>query len=270
MPVRRLTSHVATGWPRLEDWLVTAYLMGLRTIDLHCDALPLRTPEALRALGRRLDRHGLQAGIISATTDFAHPDPDSRRLAVDAAVAAIGVARSLGSGLVQVTPGQEHPDVDVGDAVSWCVDGLRLVADEFRPTGIALCVENHYRDPRRPAPSFAAGGEVFAQVMGRLTEAPIGVCFNTANPVMSGEDPVELFEHLQDRISGVRLCDRFPGHPSHTVLGQGAARPGEVLRRLAAVGYEGIISLEDNIPGGPGALAESLTQARRMIAQWWR
>ncbi len=270
LPVCHLSSAISTGYPPIEDWVTRAYVMGLRSVALDYDLLPSRQPEVLRALGRRLDRHGLGVSMVACLSDFTHPDPDVRDAQAARVTRAVEVARTLGANCLQVTCGREHRDVPRDDALVWCTESISRLADGAKRVGIQLAVPNHYGDPRWHETDFAAAPETFLEVVRGLEDTDAKVSFSAANPLMTAGDPVALLQQVVKHVCQVLIADRLPGQFLHSVAGEGNVDLDGIFQCLSAAGYEGFLTLDDNLPRGGDATQRSLGYLRAKIAQWWR
>jgi sugar phosphate isomerase/epimerase len=68
----------------------------------------------------------------------------------------------------------------------------------------------------------------------------------------------------------MHASDRFPGEYRHSVVGEGAVDFDSIFRCLAAIGYDGFISLEDGNPEGDEGTGRGLRFLRRMVVKHWR
>lgn len=84
--------------------------------------------------------------------------------------------------------------------------------------------------------------------------------FDTGNFAFFGEDALECFGRLSGRIAHVHLKDRVSAQDlTVTVTGRGGLPIGEILDRLAACGYDGLLSVEMfGAVSGPGDLRDAL------------
>ncbi len=269
-PVRYLDGALEAGYPALEDWFARAYVLGVRWVEIDAALIPSRLPEMIRQLRHRLDRHELSVALVACAPDFTHPDPQVREEHYRQVLAAIEAARVLEAGGVRVTAGYEHHEVEPADGLIWCAELLRRACEAARRAGVRVGLENRGRARHGPATDFALRTEVFLEIMARLDDSPLGVCFNTASGLLSGDDPLPLLTAVQDRVWHVHVADRFPGQPGHTAVGEGAVAFAPLFAHLAASGYTGCLGLEDAGPEREAATERSLQFIRSAITCWWR
>ena len=107
---------------------------------------------------------------------------------------------------------------------------------------------------------FETGTESVAdlkRILDDIGEPNLGINFDPANLLIYGTDtPANLVEQLGGRIRVVHCKDAnpaLPGEPrgKETVLGQGATRFAELLRKLLSGGFAGPLVIERELPLGP-------------------
>lgn len=91
--------------------------------------------------------------------------------------------------------------------------------------------------------------------------------FDTGNFAFFGEDALECFEKLKDRISHVHLKDRVSYENLQvTATGEGFIPMQEIIERLAECKYEGVLSVEMFGAGStPRLLKEASDFVRKII-----
>ena len=268
-PIRYLHSALRGGYPSLEDWFCQAYLLGLKCVEVHQALLPARAPEALRQVRKRLERHELRVSILTCAPDFAHPEPKVREAHLADVVGMLEAAKVLGAPGLRVTAGCKHDEVSREDGIIWATELLQRLADAANRAGLKLGLENHYRDRTWHAPDFAHEPDVFLELCERTKDSPLGVNFDTGNPLMTASDPLAILEPVKQRVWHVHASDRVPGQFGQTVLGEGAVDFDAIFRCLAKAGFGGAISIDDGNPEGDAGLARGLRFVRAKVAQWW-
>lgn len=268
LPVRNVISHERCGFPPLEDWLARAYVLGLRQVELPWSVLPGRTPEILRAVSRRIDRHGLAVSAVNCATQFAGPDSDAVQAAHFQALEAAKAARVFGAPVLVITAGSVRPDVPLSESLATAAEALARTTDEVDRLGVTPCLVNDTRLRGEQEASVVTRSESFLELLQRLSSAPVRVCFNTGSPLFSAQDPTELLDSVIHKVAYVHIADRLPGGLHNTTCGQGAVDFEALLRRLSDAGYRGSLCLEDDDP--LAHTQASLTFLRQRVAQTWR
>ena len=111
-----------------------------------------------------------------------------------------------------------------------------------RGLGLRLALENH----------GDLSAEELVEVLDRVDDDALGVCFDTANALRVGDDPVEAARrlspwtrlvHLKDVEPLEHAADRTAG-PCSVPYGEGVVPIGNVLRVLEDAGFAGLVCVE--------------------------
>ena len=222
-------------------------------------------PAYVDEIGQELADHGLAVSQFIGAADFTHPNPEVRERELAQMCRNVDVAAWLGATCVRATAGQSHPGVDHAQGVDWAVDGLRRLVEYAEPRSVWIAYENHFKDYFWERPDFSQQPAVFLEILEQLHEVPLKVNFDFGNPVMIGEDPVELLRQVVDRTVHVHCSDRVRGEYPHQIAGQGSADFEAGFQVLRTAGYDMWLSSEYNGAGG----LEGLTDSLRYIRQTW-
>jgi len=256
------------GQMSTTEWMDFAAGLGLDGVEC---APPLIQPlgPATPAEYRRLAaERGLAVSNYTAYSDFAHPDPEVRKREIAAALNNTAVAAELGAPSVRALTGQQWPGVEQAQGVAWVVEGIRRVAEQADRAGIRVNVENHTKASTWANFDFAIRGEVFLRVLEGLRDAPVGVQFDTANPLVAGEDALALFEQVRSRIGYVHVNDvRQRGVFEFVTVGTGIAPIREVLGRLHRQGYAGWVGIEEASRTGRDGFRQAVRYVRQVLSE---
>jgi sugar phosphate isomerase/epimerase len=92
------------------------------------------------------------------------------------------------------------------------------------------------------------------------------VTLDTSHLAVSGIDIIRAFDELQDRVVHIHLSNNLgTGRDTHSPLTQGVLPIGSLLKRIAAAGYSGTITLELDVrewASKPAQLASVLRDQR--------
>jgi sugar phosphate isomerase/epimerase len=131
----------------------------------------------------------------------------------------------------------------VAHQIARTVRPLAAAAARARELGLRLAIENH---------GDLCAAEVL-ELVERVDDPALGVCFDTANALRVGDDPVEaarllapltLMVHLKDVEALEHVTDPTAG-PRSVPYGEGVVAVREVLEELqAARGLEGLVCVE--------------------------
>jgi sugar phosphate isomerase/epimerase len=133
-----------------------------------------------------------------------------------------------------------------------------------RRIGVAIGVETH--------DDFSASS-VVADLLARTDPEWVGAVWDSHHPHCMGETPAEVYARLGGRILLAQVKDarREPGeHWRLVLLGEGEVPVRQMLRLLAAGGYQKWISVEWEKRWHPEIEAPevALPQYRRVLAEW--
>jgi sugar phosphate isomerase/epimerase len=213
------------------------------------------------------ESRGLFVSNFTAYSDFASPDPEQRERGIAEALRNVDIARELGAPSVRVLTGQEWPGVETAQGVAWVVEGIRRVAEKADRLGVRVNLENHTKAFTWTYFDFAMRGEVFLQVIDGLSDCPVGVQFDIANPLVAGEDTLALFEKVRSRIGYVHVNDvRRPAAFEFVPVGTGIAPIAEVLARLCGLGYTGWVGIEEASRTGKEGFRTAVQFTRKLLS----
>jgi D-psicose/D-tagatose/L-ribulose 3-epimerase len=245
------------------DFAAELHLDGVECGPLLIEPLGPAQPAEFHRLA---ESRGLTVSNYTAYSDFTNPDPGARKREVAAMIANVAVARDLGSGSLRALAGQQRPGLNEDQAIGWIVDCIRTVAEAAAKAGIRLNLENHTKAFTWTAFDFAIKGEKFLKVLDALKGAPVGVQFDTANPLVAGEETLALFEKVRDRIGYVHLNDvGKPGVFEFVTVGSGVAPIREVLARLVEQGYTGWVGIEEASRRGKEGFIQAVNFTRNIL-----
>lgn len=250
----------------LAGWL--DFAVELRLDGVECGPLLIHPlgPAKPAEFRRLAEARGLAISNFTGYSDFTHPDPEIRQREISALLHSVDIARELGAPSVRALTGQERPGVDRDRAIVWVAEGIRRVAEVADRMGLRVNVENHTKAFTWTSFDFAMRSEVFLRVMEDLRDAPVGVQFDVANPLVAGEDALSLFEQVRSRIGYVHVNDlRQPGTFDFVVVGTGLAPIGEVLRRLREQGYTGWVGIEEASQTGKDGFWQAVRYMREVL-----
>src|ERR671921_878836 len=88
-----------------------------------------------------------------------------------------------------------HPDYTNPDPAA------RAGQVEDMARNIALAVENHTKSFFWQHFDFAQQSQVFLRIVDGLRDSSVGINFDSANPLVAGEDPLPIFEQVKERLA---------------------------------------------------------------------
>ena len=256
--------EIINGRMSLGQWAREAAGFGLSAIDITILFLKSRDPDALRSMRQEIEAHGVQVAMVATYPDFTHPDPAERRNQARALESDIAAAAALGAEMVRVTAGQAHPRTTREEGIAWAIEGLTAalpVAERYR---VQLVYENHSKPGVWDYYDFSFPTDNFLAIVHGTAGTSLGINFDTANPLVYGDDPLPLLNRVVDRVVSVHAADvRAPGALEPVVIGTGAVPFRQVFSILKENGFDGWICIEEASRTGPEGVEQAVSFIRR-------
>ena len=263
-----LYNDIFTGKSSVTDWIQYGAELGLDAVDFSIKFFPKRDTETIKQTRTALEKYNITPCMIACYSDFTHPDPAQRAQELTDLKADIALAKALGVEFLRVTAGQNHPGTERAAGVQWVADGFRRALDEAQKHGITLAYENHTKGAPWDYWDFSQPTEIFLEILDALSDTPLGVCFDTANPLVLGEDVLALLEQVAHRIVVVHIFDlREVGVFEPVRVGTGASPIPQVFSRMRQAGYDGWLSIEEASRSGQKGFMQSIAFVRETWQQ---
>ena len=263
-----LYNDIFTGKSSVTDWIQYGAELGLDAVDFSIKFFPKRDTETIKQTRTALEKYNITPCMIACYSDFTHPDPAQRAQELTDLKADIALAKALGVEFLRVTAGQNHPGTERAAGVQWVADGFRRALDEAQKHGITLAYENHTKGAPWDYWDFSQPTEIFLEILDALSDTPLGVCFDTANPLVLGEDVLALLEQVVHRVVVVHIFDlREVGVFEPVRVGTGASPIPQVFSRMRQAGYDGWLSIEEASRSGQKGFMQSIAFVRETWQQ---
>ena len=263
-----LYNDIFTGKSSVADWIQFGAELGLDAVDFSIKFFPKRDTETIKQTRAALEKYNITPCMIACYSDFTHPDPAQRAQELTDLKADIALAKALGVEFLRVTAGQNHPGIERTAGVQWVTDGFRHAIDAAEKHGITLAYENHTKGAPWDYWDFSQPIEIFLEILDALSDTPLGVCFDTANPLVLSEDVLALLEQVVHRIVVVHIFDlREVGVFEPVRVGTGASPIPQVFSRMRQAGYDGWLSIEEASRSGQEGFTESIAFVRETWQQ---
>ncbi len=254
---------IFSGKRGVTNWIQFGAELGLDAVDFSIKFFPARDAETIKQVRAALETHSITPCMIACYPDFTHPDPAQRAQELTDLKADIALAKALGAKFIRVTAGQNHPGTERTAGVQWVTDGFRHAIDTAEKHGITLAYENHTKGAPWDYWDFSQPTEIFLEILDALSDTPLGVCFDTANPLVLGEDVLTLLEAVIHRIVVVHIFDlREVGVFEPVRVGTGASPIPQIFSRIRQTGYDGWLSIEEASRTGEKGFTESVAFIR--------
>ncbi len=258
-----LYDDIFSGQISIADWIRFGAALGLDAVDFSIKFFPERDAATIKQARTAIEKHNIPPGMIACYSDFTHPDPSQRAQELTDLKADIALAETLGAKFIRVTAGQNHPGTERTAGVQWVTDGFRHAIDTAEKHGITLAYENHTKGAPWDYWDFSQPTEIFLEILDALSDTPLGVCFDTANPLVLGEDVLTLLEAVIHRIVVVHIFDlREVGVFEPVRVGTGASPIPQIFSRLRQTGYDGWLSIEEASRTGETGFEQAIAYVR--------
>ena len=263
-----LYDNIFTGKSTVADWIQFGAELGLDAVDFSIKFFPQRDAETIKYTRTALEKHNITPCMLACYSDFTHPDAGQRAQELTDLKADIALAKALGAKFIRVTAGQNHPGTEHTTGVQWVTDGFRHAIDAAEKQGITLAYENHTKGAPWNYWDFSQPTEIFLEILDALSDTPLGVCFDTANPLVLGEDVLALLEQVVHRIVVVHIFDlREVGVFEPVRVGTGASPIPQIFSLIRQTGYDGWLSIEEASRSGQEGFTESIAFVRETWQQ---
>ena len=258
-----LYDDIFSGKNSVADWIQFGAELGLDAVDFSIKFFPERDATTLNHTIAALEEFDIQACMLACYSDFTHPDSTQRQQELTNLKADITLAKTLGMKFVRVTAGQNHPGIERTAGIRWVTDGLRRALDAAERHGITLAYENHTKGAPWDYWDFSQPTEIFLEILHALSDTPLGVCFDTANPLVLNEDVLALLDKVIERVVVLHIFDmREAGKFEAVRVGTGASPIPQVLSRMRRAGYDGWLSIEEASRLGKDGFEQSIAYVR--------
>ncbi|MDE0089027.1 MAG: sugar phosphate isomerase/epimerase [Candidatus Poribacteria bacterium] len=263
-----LYNDIFTGKSTVADWIRFGAELGLDAVDFSIKFFPHRDEKIVTLIRSILAKRGLEACMLACYSDFTHPDATQRAQELIELKADIALAKALGAKFVRVTAGQNHLGIEREAGIRWVEDGFRQALDEAERQGITLAYENHTKGAPWQYWDFSQPTEIFLEILDALSDTPLGVCFDTANPLVLKEDVLGLLDKVIDRVVVLHVFDmREAGTFEPVRVGTGASPIPQIFSRMRQANYDGWLSIEEASRQGQRGFEEAIQYVRQTWQQ---
>jgi sugar phosphate isomerase/epimerase len=260
-------AEIIDGRLPVAKWARMGHSLGLDAVDLSILFVQPRSIEQARLLRRQIEDAGSRVAMITTYPDFTHPQAEQRRRELDLAVENVRIAEALGAELVRVTAGQAHPSTCRAEGIEWAVEGLTRLVEAARTSSVRPVYENHAKPGAWEYTDFSTPPDIFLEVARGTAPAGLGVNFDTGNAAAFAPDPLAMLDQVIDRVVSVHVADTAVfGELKPTLIGTGIAPLRGIFDRLAAIGWDGWLCMEEASFQG----REGVAAAARFVRRTWQ
>jgi L-ribulose-5-phosphate 3-epimerase len=266
----RPMAKTSLKWSMIEEDLSIADKFRL-VADLGFDGVELDAPNDLplaEILAAR-DAAGIVIpGVINSAhwpTPLTDPDPSVRDACVNASIEAMKIAKAYGAETMLLVPGVVNDKTSYATAYDRAVEGIDRLLPHAEEIGISIALENVWNN-------FLLSPLEAAHLIDGFDNPRLGWYFDVGNVLRYGS-PTDWIEALGSRIMRVdikeysltRMNAQGPWKGFEVELGEGDIDWSAVNKSLAAIGYNGWVSVE--VPGGDrNRLADIKARLDRIVS----
>ncbi len=217
----------------LEQYADVCADMGLEGIELTQYYFPETGPAYLNSLKRYLFRKGLALAGTAIGGAFCLPTSEEREKHVAFVKQWLDISSHLGSPVLRVFAGQPPEGSSENEAFGWTVDGLKECAEHASQVGVMIGLENHG--------GLTGTAEGLIKILKAVKSDWVGALLDFGNYTKS---PYEEFEQTAPYtvMTHAKPTADFAGKHDWVDYRR-------VAKIMAAVGYQGYLSIEYEEPG---------------------
>jgi sugar phosphate isomerase/epimerase len=285
-PKAFLDALCVDGSMTVRQWIELAATLDIDGLEFYSGFLEFADKANWGRARRIAEDQGLKVPMLCCSPDFTHPDPSFRQQQVDLEKGWIDMTAALGGQFCRVLSGQRRPDVSRADGVRFAAECIEACLPHAAANGVTLIIENHYKDNYWQFPEFAQKMDVFCELVDRVHSPNFGVNYDPSNTILAGEDPLELLERVKRRVVTMHASDRWLAEGTiedlrreedsvgyakrlrHGEIGKGMNDYDKIFGTLAAVGFDGWVSIEDGVDG-MDELRRSVAFLRGKMEKYW-
>ena len=253
IPICLFDDLIHTRTMTLSDWAQMACRIGLDGIEMYKPYLreDEQDRDSMSCISDMIHSAGLEVSMFTSYADFSQPEFYDKQIAsiqwdIDAAVI-------FRTSIVRLTAGGWCK----GQSPEWTLrsvaKGLRACLGYAEEKGVMLALEDH--------PDVGTRIADFMRILELVDDERLKVNLDTSNPMVSGDDSVELAKLVSGRIVHVHLSDRS-ADLEHQVAGEGVVDFASIFRILKEAEYKGWVSLEAGGRKGEDSIRQALNFIR--------
>lgn len=246
------------------QWSKEAKKIGFDYFDLGEGAIEELSVDELKVI-----KEGcvLPFNMLSAYTDFTHPDESVRNKSISDAKEKIKKTAALGGKFIRIPGGAAHSEAveNIDKAIEQmceCFEECIPVANEY---GVRIVFENDSQPPTWKNPNFCFDIDRFCKTWDKLKHLDIGFNYDTGNAFFL-TDWKPILTSVLGRIESIHITDYYfkNGDLKMTVFGKGTVPIKEMLTIIKDSGFDGMITMEDSTYQGLSGTAQSYLYVREV------
>jgi len=242
------------GKMNVAEFVQTSNALGIGDVEL-LNVFWKESDEDIRGITDLIRDLGLSVSAYDVGNDFGATNRLDFQKAVNEVRRGIDVATKLNTRIVRVFGAEPKKGISNAEAMNRMLEGLSAGADYAGEHGIKLALENH-------GELYGTASQLM-DILGRVGSPHLGLNFDVGNLVPAGDDANSAIDKVFRHVLHVHMKDFRLAEPDdeETFIGRDSEKyaivgPGEgktdvprFMRKLASLGYEGVVSLENESPG---------------------
>lgn len=257
IPVCFFGELLTTKTMSVEDWIEMASDLDLDGIEIYDQYLTGKDEDYIAQLYDTVRNAGLEVSMFTSYADFSSPDPAIRGEQVAHVAQTVDLAVAFGTDVVRMTAGSWIEGASQDKVLSNIANGLKECLDYAESKGISLALEDH--------PEVGTKITDFMRILELVDDDRLKVNLDTSNPMVSGDNSVDLAELVKDRVVHFHASDRDKDL-GHTVVGEGVVDFPGVFKIIKASGFDGWISLEAGGDKGKEGIRQGIEYVKSVWA----
>ncbi|MFB0523313.1 MAG: sugar phosphate isomerase/epimerase family protein, partial [Candidatus Bathyarchaeia archaeon] len=207
----------------------------------------------LTKLSEVVHSQGLEVSMFAGYNNFGYPDKSELEKQISLLKRNVDAALVFGTRIVRVVSGSWHPGLSRDQALINVAECLRKSVEYAEERGVTLALEDH--------PQIGTRSADFMKILRLADTDELKVNLDTSNPMVSGEDAVDLVKLVKDRVVHVHASDRNE-NLEHIVVGEGVVKFPQIFQGLKGGGFDDWISLEVGGEEGKEGIRRSMAYVR--------
>ena len=257
---------IENGQLTIKDYALLCKSLKLDGFDLGIILLKTHTPVYLNKLKKEFEEIGIFPIMVTTYPDFTHPDYLQRERELEYLRHDIALASEIGAKFLRITAGQAHPEVSTKDGIEYVVDYFHRIAPIADKFNVKLVYENHSKPGAWDYMDFSNPPEIFLSIVERIKDTNIGINFDTANILVSGnKNTVEVLEKIIDKVETIHVAETAAiGEMKPVALGTGLAPIKDVFTTLKKHGWNKWLCIEEWGNRGVEGVIEAVNYTRKI------
>ena len=234
------------GLHTLEEMADLAVELEFGALELSAGNLGDRSAEGFGAICRD---HDLAVSCINGGANLVGKDDGEFAGGLEKALEYVAMARQLDCPTIMIVPARAESVEDKPRAAERLAEGLRLVVDEARGSGVTVTIEDF--------PNLLTPCSSIAEVRYLLDAVPgLMLTYDNGNFIIGGDDPVQALRELGGRVANAHIKDWEPDPDQRRIRtadgrwlrgglhGQGIIDHRAIFEELISQGYGGWLAFE--------------------------